>query len=312
MVAAPDQPDRAYELVADRDARLLAATAAEQAALARRARRLPARLALASLLVHACALFALLRLERPPDRIEPSREIPVEVVIEPPPPKEDAARPASEKPSPPPPEKSDFERNAGKPERPEPEPEPKRSLAPKPGEKSVDAAAKKTAPSEPPNARKNAARRSAAADKRPAEPAPRAAAENKAANNKEGEPWRTGGELALPFDLGPEIFRAVATPLPVEGGDDPLNYKVIVFGMLERAKHFPEAALARRAHGMSVIGFALDEAGQVARVALLQSSGDADLDAESLAVVGRAAPFPTPPPGAQRSFVAEITFAPRQ
>jgi protein TonB len=32
-----------------------------------------------------------------------------------------------------------------------------------------------------------------------------------------------------------------------------------------------------------------------------------DLDAESLALVNRAAPFP-PPPGAQRSFAIEVAF----
>lgn len=113
---------------------------------------------------------------------------------------------------------------------------------------------------------------------------------------------------ALPFDLGPPIFHAVTVPLPVEGGDEPINYKVIVFGMLEAAKHFPEAAAARGARGVSAVEFSVDDAGAVLNVTLLHSSGDPDLDEESLALVRRAAPFPAPPPGAQHMFAAEITF----
>lgn len=33
-----------------------------------------------------------------------------------------------------------------------------------------------------------------------------------------------------------------------------------------------------------------------------------DLDAESVAVINRAAPLPPPPPGAQHSFVVEVAF----
>ncbi|WOJ89556.1 TonB family protein [Methylocapsa polymorpha] len=141
-----------------------------------------------------------------------------------------------------------------------------------------------------------------AADKAPARTA-------SATTAGDGEAWRgTPAGLALPYDLGPEIFRAVAVPLPVEGGDEPMDYKVIVFGMLARAKHYPETAIERGARGVAAVGFSVDETGQVTSVALLQSSGEADLDEESLAVVRRAAPFPAPPPGAPRSFGAQITF----
>jgi colicin import membrane protein len=116
----------------------------------------------------------------------------------------------------------------------------------------------------------------------------------------------------LPFDTGPDIFRAVAVPLPVEGGDVPLSYKEIVFGLLERAKQYPQAARERGARGSAVVSFALDDAGELSDVSLVRSSGEADLDAESLALVARAAPFPKPPLGAQRAFAAEITFGLRR
>ncbi|ACB96505.1 energy transducer TonB [Beijerinckia indica] len=115
--------------------------------------------------------------------------------------------------------------------------------------------------------------------------------------------------LAHPgYGFDPDRFRAVAVPMPSEDGDELMSYKVIVFGLLERAKHYPETALQRGARGRAVVGFSLDDAGRVINLELLQSSGEADLDVESLALVDRASPFPVPPPGAQRTFAAEIGF----
>ena len=123
-----------------------------------------------------------------------------------------------------------------------------------------------------------------------------------------GSPFGPQGGLRLPFDNGPEIFKAVAVPLPTEGGDELMSYKRIVFGLLARVKHYPESARERGAHGAAVISFAIDDAGELTNVSLLRSSGETDLDVESLALVARAAPFPKPPPDAQRAFAAEITF----
>jgi periplasmic protein TonB len=162
-----------------------------------------------------------------------------------------------------------------------------------------------------------------------ASPVTRAAAQNRAASQiaaktaaaretsgtRAADQWSDAGAqshplggVLLPFDAGPEIFRAVAVPLPVEGGDEPLSYKEIVFGLLERAKQYPQAAKERGARGSAVVVFALDDKGELSEVSLVRSSGEADLDAESLALVARAAPFPRPPLGAQRAFAAEITF----
>jgi colicin import membrane protein len=99
--------------------------------------------------------------------------------------------------------------------------------------------------------------------------------------------------------------------MPTDGDGEAINYKVMVFGMLERVKHFPDAAAARGAQGSAVVVFSLDDAGGVKSVSLFKSSGDPDLDAESVSVVTRAAPFPIPPAGAQRDFAAELTFGMR-
>jgi TonB family protein len=106
----------------------------------------------------------------------------------------------------------------------------------------------------------------------------------------------------------PDHFRAVAVPLPSGSGGEAMSYRFIVGGMLERVKHYPEPARQRGAKGTATIGFVLDGSGGVASVALLRSSGEAELDAESVALVRRAAPYPAAPPGAQHSFTIEVAF----
>jgi len=96
--------------------------------------------------------------------------------------------------------------------------------------------------------------------------------------------------------------------LPAATGDETVAHRFAVGGMLGRVKQYPETARQRGAKGIAIIGFVLDESGRIASVSLLRSSGEADLDAESVAVVNRAAPFPPPPPGAQDSFAVEVAF----
>ncbi|MHB8884015.1 MAG: energy transducer TonB [Methylovirgula sp.] len=105
-----------------------------------------------------------------------------------------------------------------------------------------------------------------------------------------------------------ETFQAVAVPAPTQDGDLITAYKTLVFSKLELAKRFPESARKRHAHGSAIIAFALDDEGHVKRVTLIRSSGDTALDVASLALVERAAPFPPPPPGAQKEFAAVVEF----
>ena len=109
-----------------------------------------------------------------------------------------------------------------------------------------------------------------------------------------------------------ETFRAVAVPMPSKDGDVPLSYDTIVSSKLELARRFPPEARARGARGAAMVAFLLDATGNVVKVKLMRSSGDAALDVESLAMVVRAAPFPPPPPGADREFAIVVDFDPRQ
>jgi TonB family protein len=149
----------------------------------------------------------------------------------------------------------------------------------------------------------------AAQPPKPAPAAPPAPASNSAPVTAALQPQAApaaGGQS--PYGLMPDNWQAVAVPAPSEDGDEDLSYKTLVFSMLELAKQFPEDARARGARGSSLIQFDLNDDGTVKSVKLLRSSGDTELDVESLAVVERAAPFPKPPPGARKVFAAVIQF----
>lgn len=105
--------------------------------------------------------------------------------------------------------------------------------------------------------------------------------------------------------------RTFAMPPPAADGRDAANYQAVVGSFLERAKNLPASARKRGAKGVAKIGFAIDESGGVAGVSLLRSSGQGDLDAECIALIRRASPFPPPPAGAIRAFAIEVAFGKR-
>jgi protein TonB len=85
-------------------------------------------------------------------------------------------------------------------------------------------------------------------------------------------------------------------------------YRGLVLGRLAGFKRYPPAARARGAQGNPVIAFSVDASGHVVSVSLTHGSGDADIDAEVVAMVKRASPFPPPPSGAPHAFSAGINF----
>ncbi|WP_422002010.1 TonB family protein [Roseovarius mucosus] len=58
--------------------------------------------------------------------------------------------------------------------------------------------------------------------------------------------------------------------------------------------------------GVALVQFSISEGGRLASVRVARSSGSTRLDRAALTVVERAAPFPAPPAGAQRSFSVQI------
>jgi protein TonB len=89
------------------------------------------------------------------------------------------------------------------------------------------------------------------------------------------------------------------------------NWTSQIVALLERNKRYPLTAHARGEHGVAQVFFTLDRSGRVVDSRVMRSSGAALLDAEALALLQRAQPFPPPPaemPGAQVNFTVPIRF----
>lgn len=279
------------------------------AAAARSNRRFFAKIVAASLLAHGCLVFAFVLFDETPNPSGPAREIPVEVATEPPPPEQRPAAPgAGEKPAAPKEAVQSPSREPRQTLETQANPKPANEArsgpnpVPKPAAQQPSATGGPRAPAKP--AREDMAHEQIARERRPA--AMLAGGPRQEAGGEQRRPVQTG--VPLPFDSGPDSFRAVAVTLAAANGGEAMSYKAIIGGMLERVKHYPESARQRGAKGIATVRFVLDEFGRIASVSLLRSSGEADLDAESVAVVNRAAPFPPPPPGAQHSFAIEVAF----
>jgi protein TonB len=114
--------------------------------------------------------------------------------------------------------------------------------------------------------------------------------------------------VSLPYFFAPEVLTPPEAPVSGEGDTNEADYKGVVYGKLEHAKIYPESARARRAQGHVIVAFSIADDGQVQDLKLVQSSGEADLDAEALAMVQRVSPFPPPKPNTQRFFQPAIIF----
>jgi TonB family protein len=307
----PERRSKERSLAADCDDQFLG-IAPTPAAAARSSRRFFAKAVAASLVAHGCLVLAFVLLAQAPHPSGPAREIPVKVATEPPAPEQRPAAPgAGEKPATPKGALQSPSREPRQTPKTEANPKPPNEAragpnsVPMPGAPQPSASGGQGAQAKP--ASRDIAHKEIAQEHRLAarlEGGPR-----QEAGGEHQRPAQTG--FALPFDSGRDSSRAVAVPLPAESGGEAMSYRVIVGGMLERVKHYPETARQRGAKGIATIRFVLDEFGRVASVSLLRSSGEADLDAESVALVNRAAPFPPPPPGAQHSFAIEVSFGMR-
>jgi periplasmic protein TonB len=89
------------------------------------------------------------------------------------------------------------------------------------------------------------------------------------------------------------------------------SYKQMVAAHLQRFKQYPPAAKAAGQQGTSRVSFTLSRSGAVLSAGLGGSSGHSALDAETLAMVRRAQPFPAFPPDVKQSsmsFSAPVAF----
>jgi protein TonB len=110
------------------------------------------------------------------------------------------------------------------------------------------------------------------------------------------------------------VAHRAAAPSPGAGGASIASWRDLVIAQLQRAKRYPAAAEARRAHGVAMVSFTLSRGGGVLARSLARSSGSSDLDQEALAMINRAAPFPPFPssmPQASIHLSVPVNFAVR-
>jgi periplasmic protein TonB len=85
-------------------------------------------------------------------------------------------------------------------------------------------------------------------------------------------------------------------PRPVQARAVVLTWRNQIVTILERNKRYPSQARARGEQGVTRLAFSIDGEGHLLSSRIVASSGSAALDAETLALVQRAQPFPPPPP----------------
>jgi protein TonB len=73
------------------------------------------------------------------------------------------------------------------------------------------------------------------------------------------------------------------------------TWQRLLASQLERHKRYPPQAHGE--HGVATVAFLVDRQGRVLKSRIEHTTGSAVLDAEAMALVSRAQPFPAPPPG---------------
>jgi protein TonB len=103
-------------------------------------------------------------------------------------------------------------------------------------------------------------------------------------------------------------FAARTTLAPLTGGTEDNRFMSNVFAKILSKKRYPRSAAGRHASGTVMVSFIIDGEGGLVYQTISHSSGEPDLDAEAIAAVKAAAPYPPPPPGAPRSLLATLKF----
>jgi protein TonB len=300
--------------------------------LLRYARRRFISLVIAVCLLHATLLAVLLLRDHPPAEA-PQNEIPIEVVVLPPPPPEPKVEQPKPKPPPQPKEKAHYEEPAtSAPPPPNDEklahpqsdqatlspvhgnPMPNAAMKPvpdpaKPSQNAAPEPAERTAAPDEPDDKPDAEALSKAAPMKDPKPTQK----EKPAKEKEPVAAHEREALAREFaslSQAPNFsIAAQAKPSRVTGGQCHANpYLCTLFGLIMRQQRYPESARVQHLEGTVAVAFWVDERGDLVHQALYKTSGHPELDAEAVAAVRRAAPFPPPPPGLPRGFVAQMEF----
>ena len=80
-------------------------------------------------------------------------------------------------------------------------------------------------------------------------------------------------------------------------------YAGVIQGRIRQAQaELAETAYSQRLSGNVAVTFTIDDSGKLSALGIVQSSGNARLDALALHSIELAAPFPPPPPEAEHTF----------
>jgi protein TonB len=131
-------------------------------------------------------------------------------------------------------------------------------------------------------------------------PGPVAEEESQArpAQKEDTKPPEPESELALPlpqFEPPSEEKQATA---PATGRTPPksvVRWQSLLAAHIAKFQRYPSAARANREQGVARVEFTIDRQGRLLTSRIVQSSGWATLDEETLALLARAQPLPRPP-----------------
>jgi protein TonB len=101
------------------------------------------------------------------------------------------------------------------------------------------------------------------------------------------------------FDSVPDLDAgAFAKPAPIAGGRAKATYLSTIYGMIMARVHFPNTPRPAGGRLEGTIVFSVDAMGGLITRSIIHSSGSRALDDAAYEAVGKAAPFPRPPTGA--------------
>jgi periplasmic protein TonB len=133
---------------------------------------------------------------------------------------------------------------------------------------------------------------------------------------EETKPPEPEAEVALPMPEPPkpkphEEEKQATAPPQANAPRSVARWESALVAHLERFKRYPQEARARGDQGTAKISFTIDHEGHLLSSRIVQSSGSARLDQETLDMLGRAQPMPKPPDNilaSELSFVVPINF----
>jgi protein TonB len=133
---------------------------------------------------------------------------------------------------------------------------------------------------------------------------------------EETKPPEPQAELSLPMPEPPKPEppseeRQATAPPQANAPRAIARWESALAAHLERFKRYPQEARARGEQGTATVAFTIDHDGRLVSSRIVQSSGFARLDQETLAMLARAQPMPKPPDSAldsELSFVVPVRF----